>query len=236
MARIGTGRLLLAAKVDAAPVPAFAASSAYVPGEREEVGDDLAIRRLTFWRDGFTVENGPLMRYDDPANAGVLAGIHAGHAPPSILNVRHRQRVDVQVTQRASDDYPPPPQPFSGSGNRLGAPVPFPPPPQSPLRRRLQVVQAPTTSVQICVADRTHIVCRMNLTHTVRDLRNLIDDARPENLTRYYIIGTTFPNRTLDDNAASIKEAGVWREDRRDGEKGGRKREREWAWQRKKKF
>ncbi|KAJ7843420.1 hypothetical protein B0H14DRAFT_3868573 [Mycena olivaceomarginata] len=29
-------------------------ASAYVPGTREEVEDELTIRRLTFWRDGFT--------------------------------------------------------------------------------------------------------------------------------------------------------------------------------------
>ncbi|KAF8139460.1 hypothetical protein K438DRAFT_1995999 [Mycena galopus ATCC 62051] len=31
----------------------------------------------------------------------------------------------------------------------------------------------------------------------------------PENLTRHYTIGITFPNRTLDDNAATIKQAGL---------------------------
>ncbi|KAJ6493331.1 SEP-domain-containing protein [Mycena sanguinolenta] len=198
------------------------ASSAYIPGARQEPDDDLAIRTLTFWRDGFTVEDGPLMRYDDPANADVLAAIHAGHAPPSILNVRHGQRVDVQVTKRTDDDYvPPPAKPFSGSGNRLGAPVPAmagsssaantaPAPIASSSSPRFEVDQSqPTTSVQIRLADGTKIVCRMNLTHTVLDLRNFINGARPENLTRPYIIVTTFPNRTLDDNSATIEGAGL---------------------------
>ncbi|KAF7350626.1 SEP-domain-containing protein [Mycena sanguinolenta] len=197
-------------------------SSAYVPGAQQERDDDLAIRRLTFWRDGFTVEDGPLMRYDDPANADVLAAIHAGHAPPSILNVRLGQRVDVQVTKRTEDNYvPPPPKPFSGSGNRLGAPVPAatvapssssaaPAASASGSSPRFEVDQSqPTTSVQIRLADGTRIVCRMNLTHTVLDLRNFINGARPENLTRPYTIGTTFPNRTLDDNSATIEGAGL---------------------------
>ncbi|KAF7362715.1 SEP-domain-containing protein [Mycena venus] len=201
------------------------ASSAYVPGERVEQEDELAIRRLTFWRDGFTVEDGALMRYDDPANADVLAAIHAGHAPPSILNVRHGQRVDVQVTKRTDEDYiPPKVKPFSGTGNRLGAPVPAAAPPASTsstsssggaagassITPRFEVDQSqPTTSVQIRLADGTRIVCRMNLTHTVRDLRNFINAARPENLTRPYTIGTTFPNRTLDDDGATIDGAGL---------------------------
>ncbi|KAJ7681463.1 SEP domain-containing protein [Mycena olivaceomarginata] len=116
-------------------------ASMYVPGAREAVEDELAIRRLTFWHDGFTIEDGPLMRYDDPANADVLAAIHVGHAPPSILNMRPGQRVDVQVSKRTEDDYvPPPAKPFSGTGNRLGAPTSAPkrteddyvPPPAKP--------------------------------------------------------------------------------------------------------
>lgn len=39
---------------------------------------DLAIRRLTLWRDGFSVEDGPLFRYDDPATAGILNAIERG--------------------------------------------------------------------------------------------------------------------------------------------------------------
>ncbi|KAJ6592617.1 SEP domain-containing protein [Mycena capillaripes] len=201
-------------------------ASAYVPGEGAEEEDELVIRRLTFWRQGFTVEDGPLMRYDDPANADVLAAIHAGHAPPSILNVRIGQRVDVQVTKRTDDDYvPPKPKPFSGAGQRLGAPVPSVSTTSastyttsatstsgaaasaSAITPRFEVDQTqPTTSVQIRLADGTRIVCRMNLTHTVQDLRNFINAARPENLTRAYTIGTTFPNKVLGDYDKTIEE------------------------------
>lgn len=36
------------------------------------------IRHLTFWQDGFTVEDGDLMRYDDPANEQILKDINEG--------------------------------------------------------------------------------------------------------------------------------------------------------------
>jgi UBX domain-containing protein 1 len=86
------------------------------------------------------------MRYDDPANADVLAAIHAGHAPPSILNVRTGQRVDVQVSKLTKDDYvPPPAKPFSGAGNRLGAPTSAP----SASVARAAPVPAPASSASI---------------------------------------------------------------------------------------
>ncbi|KAJ7628161.1 SEP-domain-containing protein [Mycena polygramma] len=217
-------------------------ASAFVPaagGEAQDDPADLAIRRLTFWRQGFTVEDGPLMRYDDPQHADVLAAIHSGHAPPSILNVRPGQRVDVQVTKRTDDDWvPPKPKPFSGAGNRLGAPVPGSSTApassstsgggasgvgsagigregggregSSSITPRFEVDSTqPTTSVQVRLADGTRIVCRMNLTHTVQDLRNFINAARPENLTRPYTIGTTFPNRVLSDMSATIEGEGL---------------------------
>jgi hypothetical protein len=42
--------------------------------------DELAIRHITFWRDGFTFDDGVFMRYDDLANVDVLKAIHAGCA------------------------------------------------------------------------------------------------------------------------------------------------------------
>ncbi|KAJ7857492.1 hypothetical protein B0H14DRAFT_3639106 [Mycena olivaceomarginata] len=193
----------------------------YVPGARAEVEDELAIRRLTFWRDGFTVEDGPLKRYDDPANADVLAAIHAGHAPPSILNMRPGQRVDVQVSKRTEDDYvPPPAKPFSGTGNRLGAPTSAPsasvaraaPASNASINPRFEVdTTQPTTSIQVRLADGTRLIARMNLTYTVDDLRGFIDAARPAG--RAYTIGTTFPTCVLypaeDTRTRTVKEAGL---------------------------
>ncbi|KAF8063475.1 hypothetical protein FPV67DRAFT_246408 [Lyophyllum atratum] len=214
--------------------------STYIPDPNAQPEDEVpVIRHLTFWQEGFTVEDGELMRYDEPGNSELLAQINAGRAPPSILNVHTNQPVEVRITKRTHESYVPTPggKTFSGSGNRLGAPVPsftsavgasgsssmpggFPPsvPVGGPsmgveresISARFEVDQTlPTTSVQIRLADGTRIVSRMNLTHTVQDLRNFINAARPENVTRPYTIGTTFPNRTLEDVNATVEGAGL---------------------------
>ena len=36
------------------------------------------VRHLHLWRDGFSIEDGSLMRYDNPENQRVLEQIHAG--------------------------------------------------------------------------------------------------------------------------------------------------------------
>ncbi|KAI0641683.1 SEP-domain-containing protein [Trametes meyenii] len=205
--------------------------------------EETAIRHLTFWRDGFTVEDGELMRYNDPANEQILAEINSGRAPPQILNVLPGQPVELRVVKRQSEDYVPSPRArqariFAGQGHRLGSPVPGEPtsgtsgsagsipgafPTGSaggsslPVQRtadsistRFEVDQSkPTTSIQIRLADGTRMVARMNLTHTVGDIRNFINASRPENSTRPYVIMTTFPNRTLEDEAQSIQAAGL---------------------------
>ncbi|KAI0052836.1 SEP-domain-containing protein [Auriscalpium vulgare] len=216
--------------------------SSFIPDPNAPPAAELetAIRHVTFWRDGFSIEDGDLRRYDDPEQARILNEISSGNAPPSIMNVLPNQPVELRVARRTDEDYVPSTgtrAAFHGSGNRLGAPAgasasastgagalsgmpgAFPgsaPPPSAPpveresLTTRFEVDQTkPMTSVQVRLADGTRIVARMNLTHTVRDLRNFINAASRENAVRAYTIGTTFPNRTLEDQDATIEGAGL---------------------------
>jgi len=212
--------------------------STYIPDPDAEDDAETAIRHLTFWRNGFQVEDGELMRYDDPEHARILAEINSGLAPPSTLGVQTGQRVELRVAKRTQDDYTPPKgaKSFGGSGHRLGGIVPgdstggggpgsmpgsFPSTSTFTSRAPSEAVKPsfatkfevdqsqPTTSIQIRLADGTRMVARMNLTHTVGDIRNFIDASRPENVSRPYVIMTTFPNRTLDDDSATIQGAGL---------------------------
>lgn len=211
--------------------------SEFIPDlDAPEEEQETAIRHLTLWRDGFSIEDGDLMRYGDPTNEQILAEINSGRAPPSVVGVEVGQPVELRVVKRLNEDYVPPPvtrRPFGGAGNRLGSPLPgvntgtgtsmpgsFPTPststPTNPTSSvggpgtKFEVDQTkPTTSVQIRLADGTRMICQMNLDHTVRDIRNFINASRPENNLRAYTIGTTFPNRVLEDDSQSIKDAGL---------------------------
>ncbi|KAG9081941.1 hypothetical protein FS749_007272 [Ceratobasidium sp. UAMH 11750] len=197
------------------------------PGEGDN--EEVAIREITFWRDGFSIADGPLLKYDNPANQAILDAINSGSAPPSILNVNVGQPVELRVARRTTEEYQPPPPkpaaPFSGAGNRLGAPVSeagatMPGSynagsssgmvePDS-IQPRFQVDNSlPTTSIQVRLADGTRLTCRMNLTHTVGDIRNFINASTPGAASRPYTIGTTFPNRILDDDKQTVESAGI---------------------------
>lgn len=49
--------------------------------DSEDVADQVEIvsRRLTFWQDGFSIDDGPLMKYDDPVHKPVLDAIQQGY-------------------------------------------------------------------------------------------------------------------------------------------------------------
>jgi len=216
--------------------------------------EEHAIRHLTFWRDGFSIDDGPLLRYDVPENEATLKAINQGQAPPQVLNVRYGQPVELRVARRMTEDYrPPSPKPlgaFEGAGYRLGAPVPeiigaggsssgglamampgafdapstssgsgssrtSPPAPRhvdpASIRSRFAVDETqPATNLQVRLADGSRMRCRVNLTHTIGDIRNLINASSPEFLTRPYTIGTANPAyRELADNSVTVEGAGL---------------------------
>ncbi|TPX42883.1 hypothetical protein SeMB42_g04548 [Synchytrium endobioticum] len=190
-------------------------------------------RQLTFWRNGFSIDDGPLRDYNDPENEEFLRAINNGRAPTHLLNVAYGQPVEVKVAHRIQEDYKPPPRkpasPFGGSGYRLGAPVPgeassasstaaipgsFPvsttaaTTPQLPLQFSVDG-NLPATSIQIRLADGTRMVAKFNLTHTVGDIRRFINHSRPGLTGTPYVLMTTFPNKELTDENATIQASGL---------------------------
>jgi UBX domain-containing protein 1 len=185
-------------------------------------------RVLHLWSDGFSVDDGPLFRYDDPANAETLRMIQSGRAPLDLLNVQPRQEVDLELDPQKEQAYVKPKsavKPFSGRGQRLGSPVPgassssaaAPAPaaavPASssstaPAASSAPTVDvddsAPTVTLQIRLGDGTRLQSRFNTTHTVGDIYGFVDRATPGGNARSYSLMTTFPSKKLEDHSAVL--------------------------------
>ncbi|KAJ1597365.1 hypothetical protein NDA14_005790 [Ustilago hordei] len=191
-------------------------------GDNED--GEVAIRNLTFWEDGFSIEDGELMRFDDPAHAQTLAAINAGHAPLDLLNIRFGQQVQVHVHRRTDEKYKPPPmKPFAGSGNRLGSPAA----PSFATSSRSQPATTattsatsssgdfkvdadrPTTQLQIRLSDGQRMTARFNTDHTIADLRSYINAANPVTSTRNYVLNASFPPKPLSDESQTLQDAGL---------------------------
>ena len=192
-------------------------------------------RTLTFWRDGFSVEDGPLMRYEDPANQEILQAIESGRAPLHLMNVEPGQPADVNVFKRMDEDYTPPKKkfvPFGGQGQRLGslapgesvrpnppaAPAPGPAPAPAaaaaaaaaaaPLSVNIDSSE-PTTNLQIRLGDGRRLISTFNHSHTVGDLYSFVEASGPESRSRNFVLQTTFPRKELQDRTQTLKDASL---------------------------
>ncbi|KAI9871629.1 MAG: hypothetical protein M1830_002669 [Pleopsidium flavum] len=181
-------------------------------------------RHLHFWADGFSVDDGPLYRSDDPRNAATLEMIKEGRAPLEIMNVERNQEVDVKL-ERHEGNYVQPKKkykPFSGGGQRLGSPTPgagsstTSEPPvasasmpnatsSSPATAAVDVNESePTISLQIRLGDGTRLSSRFNTTHTIGDVYSFVDESSPASRQRSWVLMTTFPSKELSDKGVAL--------------------------------
>ncbi len=117
-------------------------------------------------------------------------------------------------------------RPFQGSGNVLGSIAPEvaggatpgaaagsatsggPKKSEADAQKEIGVdTSAPMTTLQVRLADGGRLVVKLNHTNTVNDLRRYIQLVRPEFTT--FSLHTTFPNKELTNDEATLKDADV---------------------------
>lgn len=184
------------------------------------------MRTLHLWQDGFSIDDGELRRFDDPAHAMDLQLIRQGRAPLHLMDVRYDQPVDVKLQQHEENwrQLPRIYRPFGGEGRRLGSPVPGDSASgasaisastaartatsQPASSRQAPEVDSsqPTIMLRIQLADGTRLPARFNSTHTVGDVYDFVQRASPESTTRDWVLATTFPNRDHTDRGLALGE------------------------------
>ncbi|KAJ4981929.1 hypothetical protein NE237_032766 [Protea cynaroides] len=198
----GTGRLLSGEPVESAPQP-----------------PEAIVHNIVFWTNGFTVNDGPLRRFDDPENASFLKSIRNSECPEELEPADRQSAVHVNLIRREQNC--PEPQkrhnPFQGVGRTLGSSTssaaPGPAPPlnsASPPSMGLVVEEnLPSTSIQLRLADGTRMVARFNYHHTISDIRAFIDSSRPGGAGTYQLQTVGFPPKKLTDVTQTIEQAGL---------------------------
>nr|GEU31452.1 plant UBX domain-containing protein 4-like [Tanacetum cinerariifolium] len=199
----GTGRLL-----SGEPVPAQAA-----PEQPQNV-----IHNIVFWRNGFTVNDGPLRRLDDPENAPFLESIRKSECPRELEPADRRSSVHVNLIRRDENCPEPvvaPQVAFQGVGRTLGrnaddaAPEANAAPTSTPSAGLVLDSTLPSTSIQLRLADGTRMVAHFNLHHTVSDIRAFINSSRPDGPRTYQLQTVGFPPQQLTDQNQTIEQAGL---------------------------
>ncbi|KAI1103466.1 SEP-domain-containing protein [Jackrogersella minutella] len=196
------------------------------PGSRARPqGNEVQERTLHLWRDGFSIDDGELRRFDDPENTDALRMIQQGRAPIHLMNVRYDEPLDVKLQQH-DENYRPLPKvykPFGGEGRRLGSPVPgdsaatttlptlatsdvaiaaASATPSSSAPPSTSVDESrPTVMIRIQMPDGTRLPARFNTSQTVNDVYDFIARSSPELSTGGWVLATTFPNKDHTDKS-----------------------------------
>ena len=188
-------------------------ASAGAPAEASERDDGVISRVITFWQNGFTVDDGPLRAFDDPANMAFMESIGRGEAPAELAPKTRTQRVNINLVQRHEPYSAPKFKAFGGSGRTLASePSAAASEPSSASTKVIAddwVVDEsqPTTSIQIRLRDGSRLVAKFNMSHTVAHIRAFIAKSRPSETAPYSLQLSGFPPKTLSDDHAVIGES-----------------------------
>ncbi|XP_023763554.1 plant UBX domain-containing protein 4 [Lactuca sativa] len=183
---------------------------------------DVHTHTITFWTNGFTVNDGPLRRLDDPQNASFLESIRKSECPEELRPAKGRAPVHVSLVRKL-EDFPVQKQrhtAFVGVGRTLGtttttssedATITPPPATAAPTPLAGLVVDdaLPSTSIQLRLGDGTRMVSRFNFHHTIGDIRSFIDASRPGGSRVYQLLTMGFPPKQLNDLNQTIEGAGL---------------------------
>eukprot|EP00301_Raphidiophrys_heterophryoidea_P027225 c9554_g1_i1.p1 GENE.c9554_g1_i1~~c9554_g1_i1.p1 ORF type:complete len:373 (+),score=81.48 c9554_g1_i1:27-1121(+) len=178
------------------------------------IGDSTPIiRTLTFWSDGFSVDDGPLREFNDSANASLLRQIHSGVAPRELMDPTQPWReVEINLVDKKTEKFTPPPKKFhafEGGGQTLSSghrSVSVSAPSENLSARGLVIDEcAPITNVSIRIANGTRMIARFNHTHTVADLYAFVRSA--QSTRQQFELVTTFPHNVLTNMQVTLQDA-----------------------------
>jgi len=179
---------------------------------------------LKMWQDGFSIDDGDLRKFDDPANREFLASVMKGTIPQELAKEAKGGEVHVDMEDHRQEEFVKSkvkPKAFQGSGNVLGSIAPsVTPPAASPSADPAQAESAaqaavkfdpskPTANIQVRLADGSRLVVKLNHSHTVGDLRTYVITARPQYSSSTFALLTTFPNKELTDESQTLGEANL---------------------------
>lgn len=178
----------------------------------DDDGQAVDKRKITFWKNGFQVDDGEFRSNDDPANSDFLASVSRGQVPRELYNPR--MKVDVEVEDNRDKDYKPPKvpvNPFAGKGHSLNDSAPPKPAPAAapsgPVRTDYSDGRA-STKVRIQLPTGTLLTLTVAQAATIGELKQYIAENSGMN-AKTMKLKCTFPPKDLNDNSASIVGEGL---------------------------
>jgi UBX domain-containing protein 1 len=169
---------------------------------------------ITFWQNGFTVDDGPLRSLEDPANAAFLNDINRGQMPQELISEGGGAESDVHLINKSGEPYKPPPvtlKPFGGEGHSMrdASAAAASSVPTDAVELVVDESQ-PTTTLQVRLSDGSRKVVKANQSHTVLQLSQHVATLSPG--VSSFTLSTTFPRKVLTEMDKTLAEAGLLNE------------------------
>ena len=194
-----------------------------VDGSAGEESERPARTAITLYTGGFTVDNGPLRRLDDPNNSEFLRDLAKGIVPRELqqggssegktvglVDKRHMEyEDDIAAGASAAQRTPS----FHGEGQSLGSTAAAPEggiiDPATTSSAEFTVDESnPTTVIQVRLLNGKRLKLKINVSASILQLVHHIQasgDAGEES----YVLSAGFPPKILDDLNKSIDESGL---------------------------
>lgn len=185
---------------------------------------------LTFWRNGFQVNDGEFRSLEEPENRTFLTDVMRGVVPLELRRkLKANNQVDIAIIDKRNVDYDRKkhlvPKPFQGHGNMLGSPTPKIidndsgekmniSQPGTPINNnnthssptQLEVdFDLPITNIQVRMGDGSKLILKANHTHTIGDIRKLVQASCPNGPE--FTLRTVFPPKEITDDSATLEDA-----------------------------
>mmetsp|Transcript_25887 Transcript_25887/g.37101 ORF Transcript_25887/g.37101 Transcript_25887/m.37101 type:complete len:256 (-) Transcript_25887:1955-2722(-) len=182
-------------------------------GAEDEDGD-VSRRIITMYRDGFTVDDGPYRRLDDPSNEEFLSSLARGLTPRELVSDNGtRSNIAVGLVDKRTEDYVETFRSFSGAGQSLGV---SPGPSASGVIDPNAYVMPSTnaakdgkpTSIQVRLLSGKRLVVKVLLNASVHALVQEILASGDAGSDPFVLMGG-FPPRQITDFTSTIQESGL---------------------------
>lgn len=177
-----------------------------------ESKEDVKVK-ITFYKNGFIVNDGPLRDYNDPDNNEFLNDISRGVVPQELERLAVRGRhFETHLIDKKGEDYIAPKKPitFEGEGHSLISNTNQSSYITSGGRSEYSLDESkPMTTIQIRLHDGQRVKVKFNKNHKVGDICSWVE--KQLNLpsgTRYELLGG-YPSKSLDNLDVTIEEANL---------------------------
>jgi len=188
---------------------ASAASSSDAPPDRS---NNRHI--ITMYQSGFTVDNGPYRRLDDPANAEFLQSLATGRTPREFgssseiqVGLVDKRKEEYNASAEASEE-----QSFTGAGETIGSGASseegshvIDP---SSIDQKEDEDAKDQTSIQIRLLSSKKLVVKISKSATVKQLGMKINASGMAG-AEPYVLSAGYPPRILKEMGTTIAEAGL---------------------------